>query len=68
MDFEYFPEEITEAVVKVTGETDPEIINNCVGALYALKAICENRYNADYYRVFYKQLEKLTEELNNQED
>lgn len=66
MKFEYFPDEITAAIIKATGETDTNIINNCIGALYDLKAICENRYNAEYYRDFYRQLEKLTEVLNNE--
>lgn len=66
MKFEYFPGDIIAAIVKLTGETDPEIIDNCDTALYQLKAICENRYNSEFYRDFYKQLEKLTEVINNE--
>lgn len=59
MNFEYFPDDIMEAVIKITGETNIEIINNCVDALYNLRAICENEYNNKCYRDFYKQLEKI---------
>lgn len=64
MKFEYFPDEIAVAIVKATGETDAEIYSNCVCALYELKAICENGYNAEYYRDFYKQLERLVDALD----
>lgn len=61
MKFEYFPGDIAAALAKIGGETDPEIIENAIGALYDLKAICENKYNKDYYRDFYRLLEKVTE-------
>lgn len=59
MNFEYFPSDIAAAIAKIAGETNPEIIDSATGALYDLKAICENRYNDGYYRDFYKLLEKL---------
>lgn len=61
MKFEYFPAAIAAAIAKIAGETNPEIIDSATGALYDLKAICENRYNSEYYRDFYKLLEKFTE-------
>ena len=59
MKFEYFPNEIAEALAKLAGETDPEIIGNAGGALYDLKAICENPYNMKYYRDLYRLLERV---------
>lgn len=61
MKFEYFPGDIAVAIAKVAGETNPAIIDSATGALYELKAICENRYNNEFYRDFYKLLEKFTE-------
>lgn len=61
MKFEYFPADIAVAIAKIAGETDPEIIDSATGALYDLKAVCENRYNSEYYRDFYKLLEKFVE-------
>jgi hypothetical protein len=58
--FEYYPDEIAAAIAEAAGEVNPEIIENSSGALYDLKAICENHYNDDYYRDFYKLLEKFT--------
>ena len=61
MKFEYFPDEIATALCEYTNVTDKEIYDNCIGALYDLKAICENRYNAEYFRDMYKVLEKFVE-------
>lgn len=60
MKFEYYPEDIAAALAKLAEETDPEIIGNAGGALYDLKAICENPYNAKYYRDLYRLLERVT--------
>ena len=35
------------------GETEKEI-NDIENALYYLKTVCENEYNHDYFRTFYK--------------
>lgn len=59
MKFEFYPDEIAAALAKLAGETDPEIIGNTTGALYDLKAICENRYNSDYFRDCYRLLERV---------
>ena len=56
MKFKYFPDEIATALCKYTNTTDKETYENCVGALYDLKAICENRYNAEYFRDMYRVL------------
>lgn len=60
MRFEYFPADIAAALAEIAGMTDGETIENIIGALYDLKAICENRYNAEYYRDLYRVLEKVT--------
>ena len=60
MRFEYFPADIAAALAEIAGMTDGETIENITGALYDLKAICENRYNAEYYRDLYRVLEKVT--------
>lgn len=61
MKFEYYPQDIAAALAEIAKETDPEIIENITGALYDLKAICENRYNKDYYRDMWRVLEKVAE-------
>lgn len=66
MKFKYFPDEITTALCKYTNTTDKETYENCVGALYDLKAICENRYNAEYFRDMYRVLEKFVEVKENE--
>ena len=35
------------------------VLSDFENALYYLKAIAENKYNADYFRTFYKALERL---------
>ena len=70
MKFEYFPQEIAAALIDIAHvddeptEGNKTMYENTISALYDLKAICENRYNADYYRDFYKLLERVTEEYN----
>ena len=59
MKFKYYPDEIAAALAKLAGETDTEIVGNVGGALYDLKAICENRYNAEYFRDCYRLLERV---------
>lgn len=41
-------------------EENEIIINHLENALYYLKALCENEYNPDYFRTFYKALENIT--------
>ena len=35
------------------------VLNDFENALYYLKAVASNEYNADYFRTFYKALERL---------
>lgn len=61
---EYYPEEIAAALMKLDGEAfvmedegRPE--SEYTECLYTLMAICENKYNNDYYRSFYRLLERI---------
>lgn len=58
MNFEYYPDEIAEALASVANENSAETIQGATEALYQLKAICENKYNSDCWRTFYRLLEK----------
>lgn len=40
-------------------EEKEQIISDLENALYYLKAICENEYNKEYFRTFYKILENI---------
>ena len=66
MKFEYFPDEIATALCEYTNITYKGVYDNCVGALYDLKAICENKYNAEYFRDMYRVLEKFVEVRENE--
>lgn len=62
---EYYPEEIAAVLMNLAGE---EFVMDDEGrpeseyteALYTLLAICENKYNNEYYRSFYRLLERVT--------
>lgn len=66
MKFKYFPDEITTALCEYANITDKETYDNCIGALFHLKVICENRYNAEYFRDMYRVLEKFVEVRENE--
>ena len=62
---EYYPEEIAAVLMNLAGEDfvmddegRPE--SEYTEALYTLLAICENKYNSEYYRSFYRLLERVT--------
>lgn len=57
--FYLYPEEIAESICDYIGENGGETVGDVAEALNTLKAICENKYNSDYYRTFYKVLDKL---------
>lgn len=57
-------EEITEVLCKLTGVDDTEKLEN---AIYDLYVTCQNSYNRDSFRVFYKTLAILTDRIQNQE-
>lgn len=61
MNFEFYPDDITTALINCTDQQyTPEQVKEFEEALYNLKAICENPYNSDFYRTFYKLLEAVT--------
>ena len=62
---EYYSEEIAAVLMNLAGE---EFVMDDEGrpeseyteALYTLLAICENKYTSEYYRSFYRLLERVT--------
>ena len=40
-------------------EEKESVLNDLENALYYLKAVASNEHNADYFRTFYKALERL---------
>lgn len=67
---EYYPEEIADALCKLAGDTfvgkdeeRPEIYGDYTEALYTILAICDNKYNSEFYRSFYRLLERVTAAL-----
>lgn len=66
---EYYPDEISESLCNLAKKRkgympDGQDYEDCMEALYQLKAACENEYNKDYYRTLYKILAKVTYVLN----
>lgn len=62
---EYYPEEIAAVLMNLAGEEfvmedegRPE--SEYTECLYTLMAICQNKYNNEYYRSFYRLLERVT--------
>lgn len=55
------PEDVTDALCRLTGITGEAERQACEDALYQLHATAENPYNFDYYRIFYAVLSQLTE-------
>ena len=61
MDYELFvvsPEDIADAMI-AEGDAEEADRDDLENALYQLKAIAENKYNADYWRTFYKKLQNI---------
>ena len=64
---EKYPQEIANKLYELAKDMDymdyeeekEEILRDLENALYYLKAICENPYNNDYFRTFYKILENI---------
>lgn len=61
---EYYPDDIAEGLCRLAGEDFPEGYDerndhDYTECLYQLMAICENEYNNDYYRSFYRLLENV---------
>ena len=67
--FDFFPQEITEALLDIAQIDDcncaKELIrDDVICALYDIKATCENKYNADYWRVLWRVLESIVHTHN----
>ena len=64
-----YPAEIAESIIDLIGRadvvgyngiTDPEVISReLTDAIYYVRACAENRFNNDYWRVFYTALSEL---------
>lgn len=57
-------EEITEVLCKLTGVDETDKLEN---AIYDLYATCQNEYNRDSFRVFYKTLAIMTDKFQENE-
>lgn len=57
----YVSEDITEKLLNIAEIKDEEIKEELTEAIYQLKAIAENPYNFDYWRILYNVLLKITE-------
>lgn len=58
----YYPDELAVALCKLAAgddEVDREKIPDCAEALYDLMAVCENKYNNDYYRTLWDVLQDV---------
>lgn len=62
MTFEYYPDDIANALFDLAGiEPTADLFEKLENAIYHFKCIAENPYNNDYFRTFYKILEKMTD-------
>lgn len=67
MDFKvrYYPQDIAETLINIYRNNDDSISTefieeDVIKSIYDIKAICENKYNAEYWRVLYRVLEDIT--------
>lgn len=64
---EKYPQEIADRLYELQKDFDwadyeeekEEILDDLENAIYYLKSICENEYNNNYFRTFYKVLENI---------
>lgn len=57
---EYYPEEIAETLCGLAYEYPEEkVVKDCEDAIAYIKTIAENPYNNEYFRTFYKVLDKM---------
>lgn len=61
MKFEIHPTDLAVELCKIAGCKDWFDTNQVISYLYNLKTICENKHNDDYYRTFWKILEKIVQ-------
>lgn len=66
-EIEKFPEEIANKLYELAKDMDfadyeeekEKILNDLINAIYYVKTICENPYNNDFFRTFYRILENI---------
>lgn len=56
-----YPDELAESLSKLAKNYNKNTTKEIEDFLYNFKAICENPYNASYYRTFWKVLERIVE-------
>ena len=66
MDFEveYYPEEIAVILMNLAGDSLDTESKDCsesdyIECISTLRAICQNKYNSEFYRRFYRLLERV---------
>ena len=67
MNFEKYPQEIAEKLYELSKDMDymdyedekEQVIADLENALYWLKGTAENEHNFDYFRTFYRILERI---------
>lgn len=68
MEIKYSSDEIADALINICyGKEKNKIpVEKCYqleNAIYHLYSICQNEYNNEYFRTFYKILEEITEKV-----
>ena len=53
------PGDIAEVLCQIINEGNKDYKEKLTNAIYNLKAICENKYNDDGYRILYRTLESV---------
>lgn len=64
--YEVHPEDIAEKLTRLADfgndtEAEERAKSDILDAVYHLDAICQNEYNADYFRTFYNVLARVAE-------
>lgn len=64
--YEVMPDDIANALVKLVDfgndtESENQAKDHLTDALYYLDAICQNKYNSDYFRTFYNVLATIAD-------
>lgn len=61
----YYPDDIAAVLCKLAEMEDPDTVHYCENALYNIKVVANNEFNADYWRTFWQILEKIAEKEEN---
>ena len=61
--FNYYSEDVANALIKISGmDIDGTTFNDVESAIYSLKVLCENDHNPTGYRTLWRILEAVTKE------